>query len=359
MLDPIDDYLIHQTSRPVRFAATTDPRFFDRFYLNVHDTDGEFCVILGLGVYPNNNTMDAFACSVVAGSPLQRNARFFRHLDGPRTETTVGPIRFDVLEPMKRWHVALEPNPYGLELELDLEGRWAPWECGHILNTHLGGTKMDMHHYVQSNRYAGRVAIGGIEHSGTFYGMRDRSWGVREIGGVPVPGGSKAYGMWGMHVWLTAQFEDCCYFVFYDEGQDGKPIFLEGGIMGGPYDGRSWVALEHDWELVPGTRLHAKGTLRLTDSDALTHELVTERLADGIYVAGAGYGSTQGVYHGNHDEGEVWDLDRDGSLIPGFGAESDQLVRLSRFDGAAGSGVLEHMVTSRHPRYGRKRDASR
>jgi hypothetical protein len=359
MLDPIDDYLIHQTSYPVRFAGTTDPRFFDRFYMNVHDMSGEFCVILGLGVYPNNNTMDAFVCGVQTGSSLQHNARFFRHLDGPRTETAVGPIRFDVLDPMKRWNVILEPNPYGLELDLELEGRWAPWECGHVRSTHLGGTKMDMHHYVQSNRYTGRVVLGELERGGTFLGMRDRSWGVREIGGVPAPGGSKAYGMWGMHLWLTAQYEDCCYFVFYDEDQNGEPIFLEGGIMGGPCHGRSWSRLEHDWELMPGTRVHANGVLLLTDSEGLTHELRTERLADGIYLAGAGYGSTQGVHRGDHSEGEVWDLDRDGASIAGFAAEGDQPVRLSRSDGAVGYGVFEHMVASRHPRYGRRRAPSR
>jgi hypothetical protein len=354
VLDPLDDYLIHQTAHPLRYAGTSDPRFFDRFYIGVHDMSGTVCVVVGLGVYPNNNSMDAYVVGVLPDSTLQRNGRFFREFDGPRSDTRVGPIAFEILEPMKRWHLSLGENPYGVEFDLEMHGRWAPWETDQIVNRYKGGVKMDMHHYVQANRYIGSVGVGGTRVDGEFFGMRDHSWGVREIGGVPAPGGSGNMSMWGLHLWLTAQFEDSSYFLFYDESREGEAIFLDGGIMGGPFDGRRWVAIEHDIETGAENMVHESSVLRLTDDCGEVHEMTSRKAMEGIYLSGAGYGSTHGVYYGDHEEGETWDLARDGGKIKGFGSEGHQPTHYE-VDGRKGFGIFEHIVSWRHPRYGRKR----
>lgn len=36
MLGPADDFLIHQTAEPVRYVATSDRRFYDRYFFTGH-----------------------------------------------------------------------------------------------------------------------------------------------------------------------------------------------------------------------------------------------------------------------------------------------------------------------------------
>src|SRR5437879_3065557 len=116
MIQPMDDYLVHQTPWPIQYAASSDPRFFDRFYLNFHFLDESVCVLTGLGTYPNNNSMDGFVCAVTNDVPIQSNARFFRPLNDEsngRAHMEVGPLSFEVVEPLKRWHLRLAPNSFG------------------------------------------------------------------------------------------------------------------------------------------------------------------------------------------------------------------------------------------------------
>ena len=66
MLGPADEFLIHQTAEPLRFASTSDRRFYDRHFLTGHTSDERLFFMLGIACYPNLGVMDAFA-SVAAG----------------------------------------------------------------------------------------------------------------------------------------------------------------------------------------------------------------------------------------------------------------------------------------------------
>ena len=66
MLTRFDDYLIHQTADPVAHPTTGDRNFYDRYFFNGYDRDGELFFAVALGLYPNRRVMDA-AVSVVHG----------------------------------------------------------------------------------------------------------------------------------------------------------------------------------------------------------------------------------------------------------------------------------------------------
>ena len=55
-----DDYPVHQSADWIANVATSDRNFYDRYYFNALDTNGEFMAIFGLGQYPNLGTTDAF-----------------------------------------------------------------------------------------------------------------------------------------------------------------------------------------------------------------------------------------------------------------------------------------------------------
>ena len=41
MLGPADDFLIHQTPEPIRYAVTSDRRFYDRYFFTGHACSDE------------------------------------------------------------------------------------------------------------------------------------------------------------------------------------------------------------------------------------------------------------------------------------------------------------------------------
>lgn len=109
VLTPYDDLPYHQLSTTFDHAGTGDPRFFDRFWFVAYDRDGEACLATGLGVYKNTNVCDAFA-SVVTGG-VQHNVRFSRALR-PDFDLAVGPLRYEILEGLRRVRLALDKNGF-------------------------------------------------------------------------------------------------------------------------------------------------------------------------------------------------------------------------------------------------------
>jgi hypothetical protein len=343
LLTEHDDLFVHQSQHVLAQPATTDMRFFERCYFNVHDQQGEFSMCIGLGSYPNLNTMDGFAVGVTENDPQQHNARFFRELHGDPTRLEVGALHLDIVEPMRRWRLRMDANAYDIDFELEMQARFAPWDA-RLHATHEGVLVFDYATFVQAVTYRGRIRIGErtIE-SDDLVGCRDRSFGLRPVGGIPMPAGASR--PFGSHYWLNPQFEDSAYFVLYTENNDGDQISIDGGIAGGKYDGRRFVALEHDLTLRDGIRVHREGVMRLTDDTGHVHELRTQAALPGIYLLGAGYFSKQGKPLGDHEEGEKFDVASDDPdvlrhYLADSGADQPALYTLSE-TGEQGYGMLE------------------
>ena len=64
MLTPADEYLIHQTPYTMDTPFTSDRNFYDRYFFNGYQRDGEVYFAVAMGSYPNMGVFDA-AFSVV------------------------------------------------------------------------------------------------------------------------------------------------------------------------------------------------------------------------------------------------------------------------------------------------------
>jgi len=136
VLSSMDDYPIHQTAAPIAHVGTSDRNFYDRYYFNLHGSTDELFMVIGMGQYPNLATQDAFAC--VCSQGKQRVLRASREL-GDRMDTTVGPFRVEVLEPLHRVRVIAEASEHPMAFDLTWTGaiptigpgsvRFCPAEC--------------------------------------------------------------------------------------------------------------------------------------------------------------------------------------------------------------------------------------
>jgi hypothetical protein len=344
VLNDDDDLFVHPSPPLPGQLTTTDPRFFERCYFNVHDQDGEFSLCIGLGSYPNLNTMDGFSVGTFRDAPVQWNARYFRELHGDPTRLEVGDLRFEIVEPMRRWRLRQSANEFGIEFDLEMTARFDPWD-GRLKAEHEGVVMWDYETFVQAVTYAGTIRIGDrtFESDG-FSGCRDRSFGLRPVGGIPLPAGAAV--PHGAHFWLNPQFEDSSYFVLYMETNTGDPLLIEGGIRGGKYDGRRFTKMEHDLTLRSGTRIHEHGTVQLTDDLGHVHELHTEAALPGLYLRGGGYFSSQGKPVGDLAEGDTYDITSEdpevlAPYLANYGADQPAHYTLAE-TGERGFGMLEY-----------------
>jgi len=352
MLCPFDDFMIHQYPYPVSQMWTTDPRAFERIYFNIHDRSGEFVVLLGAGVHPNLGVMDGGVTALY--SEEQYNLRLSRSFAGPdRANVAIGPMRFDVIEGLRVWRLVLSEHTHDLSFDLVFRARTAAYESGRMLNNDRHFTTMEQYHFVQSGRYDGWLRIGDktwTSDGESFYGHRDRSWGVR--GPSPNANLDTQPLNAGLHLWIPAQFEHKCVFVHYQEDDDGKQIHCSGAVL--YEDGRvsaPFVRVEHNLTLRKESREHACSTLVAIQSDGGVVTLQSKQLLPTIWLSGMGYG-THGQFKGALSvEGERWRVDGAVGQTISRGIRTDQLAEI-RSEDEIGHGIFEHLISPRHHRYG-------
>jgi hypothetical protein len=316
-------------------ASGLPDRFFDRFVFNLHPTDSVTpSVLLGFGVYPTVDTADGF---VVVSTPTeQRNVRFSTELSAT-DGSGAGPFAFRVLEPMQAWHLAVAPNPTGLELDVTWRARTPAW-YGDVAVTNAAGAASSFEHLFQSGHYEGTLTLDGVEHSvDGWYGQRDRSRGVRTMSGGQ-----------GLHIWYQAQFPDRSIGFLLVEGRSGTRLLLEGAVMHTDGQLDPIVDVRHALKF-DDLDLRA-GTVQVRTEGGATYSIDTDASAGGGLMSGAGYGGHHGKPLGrDHLEYDAYPLD--GSVTQRT-LDSSLTDRLASFtwDGVPGLGIFEFALT-RSPSY--------
>ena len=250
----MDEYLVHQTEKPLSQVASDHTDWQDRFYFNIHDRDGEFAAITGLGAFPNRKAgpsgmMQAYLFVVHNG---QHYAYLnVRPLAEDREVMQVGSLSYSIVEPLKAWRVDIADEANGVRGSLEFRPR-----CPLYLFSPIhwaNGDKLVAHqmHYTQAGLYSGSFSIGDQLFT-DLLGIRDRSWGVRAMADVPI---------W---MWISAQFDDFCISAWLWETPEGEVIHADGALVHETGETRPVTRIEHDLELWPGAKRPKEGRFRLT-----------------------------------------------------------------------------------------------
>ena len=361
-----DDYPVHQVAETVRHVASSDRNFYDRYYFNCHANDGRAFVVVGLGQYPNLAVQDAFACVVVGDQ--HEVVRSSRRL-GDRMDTSVGPLRVEVLEPLVRLRVVCEPTEDSpISFDLEWEGAMPAFEEPRQYIRRHGRVLFDTVRLAQTGRWTGvlTTAAGTFEvEPGSWWGTRDRSWGVRPVG-EEEPAGVRTEGqMTGMWNYAPMQFDDHSILYILNE-LDGDPAAepvreLEEAvrIWHDPSREPEWLGRpEHRCELRSGTRWIERSTLSFPEAPGGAFSVAVEPLLDCWLMHGTGYGIDPDWRHGMWQGDLVVQarhLDYTASAADLFGL-CDQVARFTQSggprDGAVGHGLHEFFFIGGFGRYG-------
>ncbi|MCC6382657.1 MAG: hypothetical protein IT304_09100 [Dehalococcoidia bacterium] len=345
MLSEMDDYFVHQTPDTFDHVATSDPRFQDRNYFNIHARDSfDTLLCMGLGNFPNTNVMDGYVILVHRGD--QYMFRPSRELKHDRHRLEVGPFKMTIVEPWKNWRLALQPGDHKFAFDVTFTPRTEPYEHRTPIYKRVhGATIWHQIHVQQSCNYNGWIEVAGerVDVRG-WWGTRDRSWGVRG----PIRGAQPWAGFGGgawKYLWMSAQFDDCAVHTWSTKMADGTAIHTGGAVV--YTDGRvSAPFVQWDEELIAGDGdVPAAAVSTFVDSEGKVVRLEARRQTELFWAGqamrdGEGFGFYRGEQYIEHDHWTAAELASKFPVPPRFG---DSLCTFT-WEGRRGCGVYESAV---------------
>ena len=363
-ISPMDEYLAHQTSETIDHVATSDRNFYDRYYFNCHPSSDELFLITGLGQYPNLGVTDAFV-SVSVGDQ-HHVVRSSRELGHDRSDTSVGPLRVEIVEGLMKLRVICEPNEWGVAFDMTFTGQVPAIEEPKTFRRQYGRITSDVTRYAQVGVWEGSLEVAGKQYAvtpDTWKGARDRSWGVRAVGEAEPPGIRVKDFMQGthgfFHQWMPMQFDDFVIKVQFDEDFAGNRLVEEsvkvwnvGSETPDEHMGRPSIDITY----LPGTREIERAVLTLTQPDGSTRTVTSTPLRTLYLKAGTGYMPHEGWGYGYYQgplkvEGMTFDIGTPEARAQWSGL-NETLARYELDTGEVGYGLHENMVVGVYQPHG-------
>ncbi|GAB3003367.1 hypothetical protein LWP59_27405 [Amycolatopsis acidiphila] len=358
MLTKWDDYPIHQTAVPAAELLSSDLGRYERHWLVMHDKGLTTQLGFGLSVHPNRGIVDA-AISVSRNGTQQSvfaSGRMTRDRD-----TAVGPLRVDVVEPMRVLRVVLDEHD-GMAADLTFTAVSQCIEDSRMRREAAGVLISERTRTVQFGEWSGSLTLDGETFDITrdqWWGFRDRSWGSRTTGTVAESQMGEQHSAI-YFAWTLLRFPDECLVVAVNETPDGCGEARTAAALPflGPddpaYGNEATITrsdtFQFDIDYLAGTRRPARVDLTVGPRGLLDRRIDIE--PRGLFqMQGLGYYHPK-WRHGADHGGEVVGVDRwvladlDPSLKENMHVQ--QLSRAVRDDGAVGIGLFEHVAIGRH-----------
>lgn len=364
----IDELPFHQTPTPFHTVATSDAHFNDGYFFAFYARDWYFCS--GLRLHPNVNVVDGWAS--VARDERQRAVRASRALRPRYDETFVGPIRLEIMEPMRAVRLLVEENPSGISFDVVMHSVAPPFSEERYQHLKYGVVINDTIRYTTVCRVTGTATVDGEQIAiDRWHGMRDHSWGIRSSMAVPTKlGGTDRTDEEttdrALRLWVPFEAGDHSGFINTHEDADGNVHDFEGRLDFP--DGRSvpLVSMTHRLEHLPGTHRAVGGSLSLTDADGVTRDYDLRASGSPADVQAGGYyrGWTDGLGPGIYRGAEVIETDDydttpcNGTTGPPHVPERYRLgptehpMHMVGPDGAPGMAHLEYTIRPPYKPYG-------
>jgi hypothetical protein len=361
MLSKGDDFPIHQTPEPIAYAGT-DRNFYDRYFFNGYNPDGSGFFAVAFGVYPHLNIADAHVSVIRGGVEHCVHASKVLHME--RMDLTVGPIRIEVLEPLKKLKVTLEPFE-GIAAEITFDGRAFPIEEPRFIRRNGPRAFMDYTRLTQNGRYTGWIEIDGVREylASGCVGTRDRSWGVRPVGiGDPQPLAPPVAPTFFWQ-WSPLNFPDKSVFFHFTSDHTGVPWNTHAVVCpdgAGPSEMIETEAARMEVTFVEGTKHAASARLNIPLENQPPLSIHFEPIAK-FQMRGIGYIHPKWG-HGRY-QGELV-VEREDIALEGLDPNSIENLHIQAIskvtlhqDGRApadGIGVFEQLVIGPYAPYGLK-----
>lgn len=364
MLIKFDDYPLQQTAEPLSYLATSERNAYGRYWYNGYDFGGDFYFGIAFAMYPNREVMDG-AVSIVRKDGTQDSFRASRRLRGDRTDMYAGPMRHEIVEPMRTVRVTVEPNDTGFTCDLTFHANTIAHEEPADHYKQGVRTVAQMKRFTQFGKWEGHITVNGKRQeirTDSTYGTKDRSWGWRWTG-EPEAGISREMPEQFFWLWAPLHWEDRCTHWGQHEYGNGErwkafahifpthPIKTDFDPLNDPaFD--EVTCGEHRLTFVPGSRMLNVCEIDTIYKDGRVETFKLEPMLR-YHMIGTGYNHPEwghGFFKGEEAHTlESWKLSDLDILAPRY-QHVQHVVRATCGD-RVGVGVLEQYITGPHERY--------
>jgi hypothetical protein len=368
-----DEGFNHQIVDTFATVADSDRSWTEKLWASVVSRDGSVQIDFGLGLYHNRGVMDAFGG--ISRGREQWTVRASRPL-GADTDTTVGPLSFQVVEPLASTRYVLDDNEScDVAFDLTFTGVLPPFfEERNTYRDPCGRVNANLVRYHQAGAASGWVRLGSerlVVDPQEWFSFRDHSWGIRGEGAVGAPPTDiapnpylvlsadselPAYMHWTP--WFLQKPDGSFYGVQFLVMDVGGFRAIESAYVNHP-DGRQERirSVTPDLSYDKRTRFLQGGQVRLELESGHPHTVEITALDDtGFFLRPAGYGEWKGHRHGVWSEALTVDGEyiadcHSPSVLPTLGQYRNKPVRLRDGD-AEGFGIFETIITGLWPDLG-------
>jgi hypothetical protein len=358
VLNPFDEYPIHSSAEPIAHLASADPNHYDRYWFNGHQNDGELYFGATMGHYPVRGVIDA-AFSVVRDGV--EHSIFASAVMPTDRATVIGPVRIEVVDPMRTIRLTVEPNEHAISCDLTFRGvTVAVEEPRQRRLSSEGVLLMDHTRMTQWGRWEGTITVDGVDtpvDPGQVSGTRDRSWGVRPIG-EQIPHQRAPQEIQAFWLWAPLHFGDRFTHLALHEHADGSR-WLETALVLEPIsaDTAPWSTtgvrrcsdIEYELEWQPGRREIQRARMRFDDPVEGLVEVKLEKVF-AFRMRGIGYWHPywgHGTLHGPLEIGRE-SIALDDFDPHAFSSLHVQNVVTAQMGDRTGIGVLEQVHLGPH-----------
>jgi hypothetical protein len=208
-----DEGFLHQVAETFAHVGTSDRDWTEKVCAMALARDGSLQIGFGMGKYTNRNVLDGYAA--VSRGVEQRTVRGSRRLLPEAERTSVGPIHYEIVEPLRKVRFRLEPNDcQPIAFDWLFEAVVPPFSEARSFLRHENRLASDLVRYHQTGVASGWIEVEGrrVEMDpGGWVSTRDHSWGVRwGVGRFPVdvePRAEIPEGVSFMMIWMPALME--------------------------------------------------------------------------------------------------------------------------------------------------------
>lgn len=373
MLTALDELLNHQIVDTHATVSTSEASWTEKIWSAIVRKDGSLAIDFGLGRYHNRGVLDGWA-AVSRGSE-QWTVRANRELRDDPTITEAGPIRYEILEPLRKVRYVLEKNDaQPIAYDVTFTAEMPPFFEDRHKQREKDGFRVgsDVIRYHQIGVPSGWVEIEGerieiIPEEWTEY--RDHSWGTRlDVGAHNADiKPSSAFGdvkfgegefvlVWSPFMLVKPNGDKYAYH-FYFMSKQGR-IFYSSGYLNHPDGTQEKVArVRPELNYDDATRRLLGGKVHFDMLQGGTHSVDVEvmgtsgvHLGPGLYL---GFdGRKHGSWHGPLTiEGEKFDNTLDRETLKRIRQLRDCPIRVTEGD-AVGYGIMETIIHGAHPDLG-------
>jgi len=369
----LDELLNHQIVDTFASTATSDHSWTEKIWSAMVRKDGTLGIDFGLGRYHNRGVMDGWAA--VSRGRQQWTVRANRELRDDPTITTVGPLTYEVIEPLHKVRYALarndqQPIAYDVTFTSELP---AFFEDRHKQRERDGfRIGSDVIRYHQIGTPSGWVEVDGQRMDispDEWTEYRDHSWGTRLDVGAHNPDirptsdfGDVRFGegefvlIWSPFMLVSPSGDKVAYH-FYFMSKQGR-IFYSSGYRNHPDGRQEKVArVRPELKFDDRTRRLQGGQVHFDMLQGGSHTVSVEVAGEsGVHLGPGLYLGFDGKKHGSWKgplevDGEKFDDTLDVTTLKRIRQLRDNPIRVREGDWT-GYGIMETIIHGAHPEIG-------